>query len=1090
MPRRMDSLRLGAGASVVLRIPCASEEGSPSEFFWTRPRAALLIPWACLAMAVFPFRQCPAQDLEPEEDTELEAEMEEETDFQFLADSVYLEAEEFEGVSAETKPGEKAGWKAEADSYVCREVAEPLPEGGKIQRRFEVPAAGDYALWVRYFLKPELADPFELVVRQGDQERFRGKFYDRPVERGVTAADLEKGRGLWIDDPAVREGIFTSETFVWDRREVKLGPGEASVELEHHPRPYRQPTRFRVDGLLLTRSKSYRPAFRDFRTLFVRVKVLEIEPADAEFTCAFTLLRHDGHYTFRDGSPRWWYGGVWGVTGPKKAPLKAGEYSDWVNMDVHLKEGALPCTTAVELKGKSLGRCRVQLEAAWGMQDSQVVKRVVEEGMLPLAGFVLPCQDVRSRDEVVRSVWPQRYRDTVRGISEEALKRLELVRSFERSARARPEKVWVSIGAGGFGGYHSSPAVSEAEAEVLERIGANAGGTGVPEIDGRHGIGPAGFGGAADPPTYYSGTVCPSGPAYARGIRAHYEREAAAIRKSRPGAIESYRRFKLGDEIGYATTVAHARQCYHCIRAFHRFLAENGYRPEDFGEKSWNPSLLPLEKDAAEGRIGRLLYFNTMRFLATLTGRTYAQATRAVEEHFSPDVRTYANFSPHPITLGSGMGMDWFELSRQRGVTLGWVEGWITMGSWGGPGLQILSYLTEIIRSAHRKQPPGPLGYYLVGSTGGIRTQFNTFLAHGGKMVDVYGYGPQYAATETYFAEDPGSLRGCADGMTSLGKADALIHAGSDRPADTALLYSRSAELWQEDTAINTNRRLIYLALLHQHLRVDILTEDDLVGGVLEKYRALYLTGLNVRRDGQKVIRDWVGRGGVVWADAGCAIRDESDSRCRDLDEVFGASHVRLVQVKTSYHEFQFPKLKDLDAATYEASEHFPAGPARVVGYRETLKAEGGEVLATFQDGSPAALVHGFGKGKAFRFAYFPAFTYRLYATPEALSLPNGYREEERRIIARAAVTAGCRGPVALSDPLVEPGLLESAGGRALILVNFRFKEIPKLDVRVRSVPGVGLVESVYQGPLDFRQEGADVLFSMPLGTSDVVILR
>ena len=110
---------------------------------------------------------------------------------------------------------------------------------------------------------------------------------------------------------------------------------------------------------------------------------------------------------------------------------------------------------------------------------------------------------------------------------------------------------------------------------------------------------------------------------------------------------------------------------------------------------------------------------------------------------------------------------------------------------------------------------------------------------------------------------------------------------------DVALFFSTANDCWMDkctylhhaDAApalavvdcevFSSAKRALYIALRHRHLKVDILNEDDVVGGILQSrgYKALYIADPHVSSRATTVIAGWVGQqGGTLYATASAGL--------------------------------------------------------------------------------------------------------------------------------------------------------------------------------------------------------------------------
>jgi hypothetical protein len=199
------------------------------------------------------------------------------------------------------------------------------------------------------------------------------------------------------------------------------------------------------------------------------------------------------------------------------------------------------------------------------------------------------------------------------------------------------------------------------------------------------------------------------------------------------------------------------------------------------------------------------------------------------------------------------------------------------------------------------------------------------------------------------------------------------------------MLLSEASDVWELNAlgqgavtpgsdptnAFQEERKSTYYVLRNAGYRVDLVTEADVRDSYLKRYKALYVGGENMERATAKVIAKWVEEGGVLYASAGAARKDEYDEAQTELDKVLGrAERVAYKRFKGPLRaKLELPFLKPIDTVTLASGAKVDA-----LATTETFKSQpGAEVVAKFGDGSPAVVKNSVGKGKAYYAAFFPA---------------------------------------------------------------------------------------------------------------------
>ena len=147
-------------------------------------------------------------------------------------------------------------------------------------------------------------------------------------------------------------------------------------------------------------------------------------------------------------------------------------------------------------------------------------------------------------------------------------------------------------------------------------------------------------------------------------------------------------------------------------------------------------------------------------------------------------------------------------------------------------------------------------------------------------------------------------------------------------------------------------------------------------------------------------------------------------------------------------------------------------------------------MASRFKDGSPAVIKHRFGKGSATYVATTPGVSYAKDAKFVPAELKEKWPVTQRQFINRLAVESGAKPPVKLSSAVVEAGLYVKGDSAALVLANFTYEQIDKLEI------GLGLPfrpRSVYScetGKLPFQIEANQVSTAVTLGINDIIIFK
>src|SRR5262245_29949125 len=173
------------------------------------------------------------------------------------AETLWVEAEHLEGIKGFCWPMGRPemqktnghwglsgpGWAAEfnqgGESGFLSIACGPDDDKAEASTTRELPEAGTWSLWVRYADWRETTERFEVEITQPGEKPFVATF----GEKAIAEEDSEMK-------------LYWGWAFVWDRREVPLKKGPATVTLRsrHKEKVARQ-----VDVLTLTTDQAYRP---------------------------------------------------------------------------------------------------------------------------------------------------------------------------------------------------------------------------------------------------------------------------------------------------------------------------------------------------------------------------------------------------------------------------------------------------------------------------------------------------------------------------------------------------------------------------------------------------------------------------------------------------------------------------------------------------------------------------------------------------------------------------------------------------------------------------------------------------------------
>ncbi len=574
--------------------------------------------------------------------------------------------------------------------------------------------------------------------------------------------------------------------------------------------------------------------------------------------------------------------------------------------------------------------------------------------------------------------------------------------------------------------------------------------------------------------------------------------------------------FATSDEPGwyYPSTFKSLRDNPAAMAPFRRYLQDQGLRLADVGAGRWE-DVGPTGRSQAKDLPSRRLFYWTMRFFAHDSARHFAACTRALEAEFYPGMPIFTNWNffsgrfyvPGPVANNADQqnadaamgGHDWLEFGRLRGGTMLWTEDWF-----GDNRAYQWSFYGAKLRSAAARGGVEFGGYVIPRTAGdrkdGIVQKVLSIVGGGGKAIQYFVFGPEYNFPGNCYSERASVLPQMAEAHRMIGAAEDVLWPGKPPRSEVAILMPRSSLVWdaqeialpnqiQDATNNDLNRSTVdymaevfdlYLALQHANIPAEFVDEDDLSPQGLKPYRVLYVTEPNIPAEGQQGIVDWARAGGTLLTVSGAGQRDRYDEPCVVLSEA------------TGIQEQPRPRLLVADTRMLKevGKGRGKLGPFQAVGVRSVLTGPTETTAASFDDGTPAVIDRGVGRGRVVHFAWMPGLSYWKSSTGTKDGLPVGFSDSLRSWITWPVRLANVTPPVTVNRPLVEAPMLASSAGIAVTLLNWGGEPLPEVQVEVRTDKNIGRVESVRHGKLRFQSAGGHTRFALPLESADIVTLR
>ena len=663
-------------------------------------------------------------------------------------------------------------------------------------------------------------------------------------------------------------------------------------------------------------------------------------------------------------------------------------------------------------------------------------------------------------------------------------------------------------GGSGYGVRHCNPAILSDEFRTLGLLGVNGLVGSVPLADAagvganfRHiywggpGSGsPMGFfrksGKSEEPPD-----GCPFDPQLKTYVMQTVDKAIEEHRAT--GAKESWALWD--DEIGvYAKD--HIAHCDRCAAAFRAYLQANKVSLAEVGGKSWDevqpfnlwvpPALAAGGKKSAgsglapapENAADSLRYYYTYRLMTHATGQVFSEAAAKFGE---AGIKLYAMQGPTPSW--NGASLDWNEFYDLKANTAFVFE----TSNRDARAWPWESYLADIGRGIAARNGMA-MGCLVKPHRGAPAQRMLSVVSRGATTLEWYTYGPDYSKGDS-FSQSPDLLEQVARSARFLGRAEPYLYGAKFATApEVAFVTPRSSEIWSRVTDPNLttfeNAKWIYLALVHAHVPLDILSEQQLAEGKLDRYKVIYIPGTHLRRDSAAAIREWVRAGGTVWTDATGLSRDEANQPATAMDEMLGLTG-RQLETWGSVEQYRATELKPLTETNPPAGAEFGWDKAKITARiaRESLRPTSADVLASFADGKPAVTRNRFGKGEAIVAGLWSGVSYSGTVRRADFDMHADFDPTLRALIAAPALTHHAYRPAIPSDALVEAVALDKDGQRSIALINWSYRRsageagkgtlqpIENLRVELPGFPPGKSVRSLAHGPLKVSEGSVTV---------------
>lgn len=948
------------------------------------------------------------------------------------------------------------------------------------------------------FLARAVAGGYQLAIWKLDKEGYpQGEPQPRPDLAQNNFAVSPDGSRLWIESDAVFKDALSGKDVVWglDLAAYPILPdGTLST-------PVRYPTLDHESSYLMTVSEKGTPVlfnpwislgFLGNRTKDYRLRV--------------TLTKAD-----EDSGPQ--------RQGPIKEPMKTtleiaglpvplqlalGVPSEWIDLNPFLRDRTYPVFSNV--KGiATLGRMAVKIEVAYPTEKGEATKVLTDEVLGDTIYFLLPSYGLTAAERET----------SLETFTDHALKYVNTARAAGLKPEERPRLF--TIACSHLMGGQASMELLKREAEAVSLLGFNTvncynwGYLDPKKIDGvldSYGLQRRSLA-AYTPPSYF---------AFEQDVmnREALDKWATGVIKAvnaSGGTPADVVDFKLADEPGwyYPQMLKELMSSPEYLGRYRDYLKSKGLTPTDVGKADWK-DVMPIGVSGAKDLPSRKLYFHTMRFFTESATEGMKLAREAIERALGRPVSADVNWNnfggawyrPAPglaltaegiPTTDEAMGsMDWLAAGRAGAHTI-WTEDWFR-----DQESQTWSVYGDMLRSS-AMMGDQQIGGYVVGSTlgthpAGASYKMLALAGHGGKIIDVFSFGPEYLFRGNCWSENFQAYKPMADAFRRIGRAERVLFPGKPARGNVAILIPSTSVVWDNKQSPYYYQEIygLHYALVHSGYTVDFVDDVDLAAGALaeRKYTTLFITGPNLARGAQEKLRDWISGGGTLVAMPGAAVADEYNTPTTLLDEALG------VQGRSAHREAGMIVNENLPqtALLSTTDARFAARELPLYGPIEAINKTTAGVLATFKSEGEkrtgaAITANTFGKGRAIVYGFYPGWQYWASANRRnPTRLPLDWGADQRRLVVAPAQIAKTPRPVTLSQDGIEACRLQSDKGIAIVLLNWTDKPILQLTVTIPRVGKFVKVSSVEGVALKSQIEGDSIKVTLPIKNVDVLMLE
>lgn len=473
---------------------------------------------------------------------------------------------------------------------------------------------------------------------------------------------------------------------------------------------------------------------------------------------------------------------------------------------------------------------------------------------------------------------------------------------------------------------------------------------------------------------------------------------------------------------------------------------------------------------------------DTMRLQAGIFPSRFGLIREAIHRHFGSGVLVTANVHDRHFMKGLPTDIEPFRLYGRDGVLD--VPQACDYNVGDGPAME---FMIDLFRSAQRPHDhpidayQASQSHYLPRPARSLRLRTMSAIAAGARSIQYYNYGPRYLATENWYDDDREKLQTIGEINHAVGWAEDALVDGRPRRARVAVLWPRDGDLWDQLDGLEFygfERRFCHHLARGLGHGVDVLSDQHLPEPAeFDRTRVILMSQRCLPDEAARRILEWVDRGGTLVASVSCGQLDGLARPSMTMLDAFGIAGLDIEMANMHWTKLGLiPPRRIVDAQV------------ETEGIKADVKPADATIVATFDDGRPALLRKARGRGQLIYSAFLLGWT---------LEKGEGTQASVRDLARPWLAPAGP--PDCASDkPAVSARLIEGPKSSAVVLVNSTGRDsVESVAVTIARLAGTPLataapvsVESHAHGTLPFEATGDEIRFQVPLGLSDIVLVK